>query len=379
MTLSLEIQSLIARALDDNNYVLVASLDLSAAFDVVNVDLLLKRLKIMGLPDDIVRLIKIWLTNRSFYVSVNGENSVLLDIISGTVQGSILGPILYAIYISPVFDKVDMTSFADDGQVVRANKSKQTLIIEMEDSLKVLAEWLKGSGMKINEAKTELCLFYKKDQLPVEITLSGVSIRSTDSINILGVTFDSKLQWAKHISNAIKKANGALNAIKLIKKYFTNQELVGLVTSNFYSVLFYNSEVWHIPSLKSNLKQQLLSASARALKVCMNKPDPMLSFKRIHEINKRGLPGQIMTYKTSLLLHTLYTKKEPETEWLNLQFQHQFNNRHNKFAVTKTNTLRVGENILVNRLSLTNNKIPLDWLNLNYDTFKIKCKLKYLK
>ena len=54
----------------------------------------------------------------------------------------------------------------------------------MEDSLKVLAEWLKGSGMKINEAKTELCLFYKKDQLPVEITLSGVSIRSTDSINI---------------------------------------------------------------------------------------------------------------------------------------------------------------------------------------------------
>ena len=73
--------------------------------------------------------------------------------------------------------------------------------------------------MKINESKTELCLFYKKDQLPVVINLNGVNIRSTDSINILGVTFDSKLQWAKHISNTIKKANGALNAIKLIKKY----------------------------------------------------------------------------------------------------------------------------------------------------------------
>ena len=85
-----------------------------------------------------------------------------------------------------------------------------------------------------------------------------------------------------------------------------------------------------------------------------------------------------MTYKTSLLLHKLYTKKEPETEWLHLQFQHQFNNRQNKFAVTKTNSLRVGENILVNRLSLINNQIPLDWLNLNYDTFKIKCKQKYL-
>ena len=77
LTLGLEIQSLIARALDDNNFVLVASLDLSAAFDVVNVNLLLKRSKIVGLPDDIVGLIKIWLKNWSFYVSVNGENSLL--------------------------------------------------------------------------------------------------------------------------------------------------------------------------------------------------------------------------------------------------------------------------------------------------------------
>ena len=52
---------------------------------------------------------------------------------------------------------------------------------------KLLAEWFKGSGMKINESKTEFGLFYKKDQLPVEITLSGVNIRSINSINILGV------------------------------------------------------------------------------------------------------------------------------------------------------------------------------------------------
>ena len=100
----------------------------------------------------------------------------------------------------------------------------------------------------------------------------------------------------------------------------------------------------------------------------------MLSFVRIHEINKRGLPIQIMTYKHSLLLHKIYNIKEPETEW----FQRQFNNRHNKLSVTKTNTLRVGANILVNRLSLVNNQIPLDWLNLNYDTYKIRCKQKFL-
>ena len=84
----------------------MASLDLSAAFDVVNVPLLLKRLKVMGLPEDLIALIEAWLRGRSFYVSIGNLNSSLCNLTSGTVQGSILGPILYAIYVSPVFDLV---------------------------------------------------------------------------------------------------------------------------------------------------------------------------------------------------------------------------------------------------------------------------------
>ena len=67
------LQYLIAGALDDNNYVALTSLGLSAAFDIVNVGLLLKRLQIIGLPPDVVRLIEIWLRERYFYVSVNGS------------------------------------------------------------------------------------------------------------------------------------------------------------------------------------------------------------------------------------------------------------------------------------------------------------------
>ena len=149
-------------------------------------------------------------------------------------------------------------------------------------------------------------------------------------------------------------------------------------TSNFYSTLFYNSEIWHIPSLKSTLHQQLLSASARALKVCMFNPDPMISFRRIHEINGRGLPKQLMSYKHALLLYKLYNEKDPEAEWMGLHYQHQFSNRHNKFSVSKTNNLKIGENILINRLSLINNQIPLEWLNLGYSSYKIRCKQKLL-
>ena len=70
---------------------------------------------------------------------------------------------------------------------------------------------------------------------------------------------DSKLQWSNHIANASSKALKVLNAIKIIKKCFTKKELLQLVTSNVFSILYYNSKIWHLPSLKSELKQKLLS------------------------------------------------------------------------------------------------------------------------
>ena len=155
-TLSLQIQSLISRALDEDKHVLMASIDLSAAFDVVNIDLLLERLRIVGLPVDVVELIKVWLTNRSFYVELNDLNSVLHDINLGTIQGSILGPILYAIYVAPLFDLTDLSNFADDNFILTFNENKDRAISEMETKLSLIIKWLTDSGLKVNQSKTEL-------------------------------------------------------------------------------------------------------------------------------------------------------------------------------------------------------------------------------
>ena len=100
-------------------------------------------------------------------------------------------------------------------------------------------------------------------------------------MNVLGVTFDSKLTWSQHITNTINKANRALHAIKMIKKYFTNKGVLQLVTPNFYSILYYNSEIWDFPSLKPELKQFLISTSAKALKTSQTNPQPVKSFINI--------------------------------------------------------------------------------------------------
>ena len=87
----------------------------------------------------------------------------------------------------------------------------------MQAKLEIITTWLRDSGLKVNEQKTGLCLFYKKDTPPVEIIINNVPVKSTTTMNVLGVCFDSKLLWSKHISNAINKANLALHSIKLIK------------------------------------------------------------------------------------------------------------------------------------------------------------------
>ena len=108
--------------------------------------------------------------------------------------------------------------------------------------------------------KTDLCLFHKKDVRQVTINLGSSLILSKKVINVLGVMFDSKLQWSEHISKTILKANRAINAIKLVRRFFNTKEIIQLLTSNYYSILYYNSEVWHMNSLNQNLKHSLLVA-----------------------------------------------------------------------------------------------------------------------
>ena len=211
----------------------MSTLDLSSAFDVVNVKLLLKRLQIMGLPNDLITLVSEWLTTRFFFVSIDGENSYVRQSGVGTVQGSILGPILYALFVSPLFDLTKMTLFADDNYVICRNKHLSELLQEMKETLEKIIKSLSESGLKINDSKTEMCLFYRKDCPPVTFMINGTLITSSSTIKVLGVVFDSKLNWQSHIQMAITKAKKSLQAIKLIRKFFNNKELMTLINTNY--------------------------------------------------------------------------------------------------------------------------------------------------
>ena len=373
-TAGLTIQSILSHALDQNKYALMSSIDLSAAFDVVNVKLLIKRLKIIGLPNDVIELIEIWLSNRLLYVDLDGNCSYIRTSDSGTIQGSRLGPILYAIYVSPLFDLEKMTNYADDNLIIRWNTNLQELIIDMKKSLEAITKWLKDSGLKVNENKTEMCLFHRNPHEPINLTFNGVTLISKQQMNVLGVDFDSRLQWNEHVARIIKKTESALHCIRQIKYFFTPSELLQIVTSNVYSILYYNSEIWNLPTLHRETKQKLLAISASALKICTPSYHDRMSYIELHTINNRATPAQMCLYKQSLTLYKLIATRIPKLDWIDLNFQQSFNERDPNFRFYSTNNYRVGGNNICNRMSILNGKLPLSSVDMSLDSFKILCK-----
>ena len=193
-------------------------------------------------------------------------------------------------------------------------------------------------------------------------------------MNVLGVSFDSKLNWQIQIQNSITKAKRALNAIKLIRKFFTKNELLTLITANYYSILYYNSEIWHLPSNTHNSKKQMLSASAMPLKLCVPNYNRNTLYLTLHRQTKRATPTQLMSFKLALLLHKAYNKETVSPELIDLFFNQTFNSRETKANFIDLSKYKIGTNVLSNRYKILNGKISFDMLNKSYESYKIECK-----
>ena len=128
---------------------------------------------------------------------------------------------------------------------------------------------------------------------------------------------------------------------------------------NFYSVLYYNSEIWHLPSLKATLKQKLMSVSTLALKTCTKFNNQEISYHQYHIYNNRATPEKYLIYKHAILLFKLYKDTSNSLEWVALNFNQMLTSCSQLFNILKDNKLKLGLNALANRLHVLNNKLPL--------------------
>ncbi len=131
----------------------------------------------------------------------------------------------------------------------------------------------------------------------------------------------------------------------------------------------------HLPTLNQNLKQIILSASANALKLCYKKYDRSPSYIELH---KQSQPVEVCTNKHSLLLYKVVREEQPKRERISLNFQMINTRRQQFFETSNRSNYKLGNNILINRLSSLNRKILLQDLNLPFESFNIKCKTMFL-
>ncbi len=195
--------------LNNKNYVAGIFFDLSKAFDSIDHEILFKKLHHYGIRGKMYEWFKSYLSDRLQYTCVNGCNSTLLNNNYGVPQGSVLGPILFLIYINDIGSVHDLIYkpklFADDTNLFVFSPTLQDLKCQCQDSINKVAKWLSANKLTLNYDKTCYMIFdcfpHTSGAVDLELYVNIVKILKTSSSKYLGVTIDSSLSWKLHINS----------------------------------------------------------------------------------------------------------------------------------------------------------------------------------
>ena len=188
-------------------------LDLSKAFDSVSHNILLRKMERYGLKGPALKMFESYLSQRYQFVSLNNVKSVLSLIEYGVPQGSILGPLLFLIYINDLPEATNffIKLYADDTYLCTKNESIQELENEVNAGLENVYNWLASNKLTLNFKKSKFMITTRKrcakDDFSVK--LRGVNLERCESYKYLGVFFDEKLNWESHVAYVCKKISKA--------------------------------------------------------------------------------------------------------------------------------------------------------------------------
>ena len=217
----IELYNKITTAIDKDEFSIGIFIDLSKAFDTINHHILLTKLAHYGIRGISLKWFTSYLENRKQYVSVNGTDSSLSATVCGVPQGSILGPLLFLLYINDIMNCSDLLYFilfADDTNLFYSSKDLLLLQNTVICDLAKLAIWFTVNRLSLNVKKTTYVLFGSKRSIrDVKIKIDDTDLAKADSAKFLGVFIDSKLTWRhhiNHIASKIAKGIGALNKVK---------------------------------------------------------------------------------------------------------------------------------------------------------------------
>jgi len=315
-TCLVEIKDSLLNSLDNDQVCVMYSLDLSAAFDMLRKDTFVHNM-LGEIPNSLLNVISDFLSNRSFYVNVKDANSSLYSLDRGCPQGSVLGPVLFNLYVGRIHSYLPpdarFIAYADDSYVICPGASIADAQSLAESTIAIHVEKLKELGMVVNESKTEVTVFSKvSEPILIDMACGDKIIQSKPIIKALGVIIDHRLRWTEHIKAVVSKVRRLICGFRMIRDKFTEIQAKNLVTAQALSVLYYGSAAWLTPSLLGDRLRRLESIHYRCLRVIVKGYKQRISREWIDAATQRLPPKIWCRFAAASLAIKVRQTKEPK-------------------------------------------------------------------
>ena len=278
-TALVKISNDILTAMDQNQCVFLVLLDQSAAFDTVNQDLLLHKLRHKyGITGSAHQLLTSYFKGRTQAVTVNKSTSSPKQLDTGFPQGSVLGPYMYPLYTADLFEiaerhGVAIHMYADDTQLYVSCKPENSgeTLTKMEAMIDEVRQWMANNHLKLNDSKTEFMKLGKASVLKQIVHIKSIRIGSTQvepvtSAKNIGVTLDQEMNLSTHINNTVRNCYYHLRQISVIRPYLTHIATETLINAVITSRLDYcNSLYVGLPDCSLGKLQLIQNNAAKVI------------------------------------------------------------------------------------------------------------------
>ncbi len=259
------------KALDNKNAAGAILTDLSKAFDCLSHDLLIAKLEAYGFQKSALNFIYDYLKDRKQRTKVNGSFSSWRELSCGVPQGSILGPLLFNIFINDIFDFLDKTkiaNYADDNSTYTFQETVDELLKTLELETSTVLNWFKVNEMKSNDDKCHLIVANHND---VSVNLGNEIIEGTNTVELLGLTIDNNLKFTEHVTTLCKKGNQKLHALARISNFLCHNKRKLIMKTFIESQFNYCPLTWMFHNRTLNNKINKLHE--RALRIVYENND----------------------------------------------------------------------------------------------------------